>query len=85
ETILLAALFEVDESFTFEYLLYQADSDYVFGKIVKHVQKIQSVSSSTRSPENNSILEMQLSYIFNDIQEIYLPVAEQIRVTNEYE
>ncbi|CAG8559872.1 42298_t:CDS:2 [Gigaspora margarita] len=35
KTILPAALFEVDENFTFEHLLYQADSEYVSGENVK--------------------------------------------------
>ncbi|CAG8461157.1 11023_t:CDS:2 [Racocetra fulgida] len=51
----------------------------------QHVQKIQSASSPARSPENDSTLEMRPSCLFNDIQEIYVPVAEQIRVTDEYE
>ncbi|KAF0390600.1 hypothetical protein F8M41_010812 [Gigaspora margarita] len=50
----------------------------------QHVQKIQSASSPARSPENDSTLEMRPSCLFNDIQEIYLPVAEQIRDYNEY-
>ncbi|KAF0561842.1 hypothetical protein F8M41_017404 [Gigaspora margarita] len=35
KTILSAALFEIYENFTFEHLLYQADSDYVPGETVR--------------------------------------------------
>ncbi|CAG8752860.1 15084_t:CDS:2, partial [Racocetra fulgida] len=35
KTILSAALFEVDENFTFEHLLYQADSDYTPGESIR--------------------------------------------------
>ncbi|CAG8688872.1 22961_t:CDS:2, partial [Gigaspora rosea] len=51
----------------------------------QHVQRIQSASIPARSPKENSELEMRSSCAINTIQEVYFPIAERIRIANEYE
>lgn len=51
----------------------------------QHMQRIQSASAPARNPESNSNLEIRSSCAANAIKEIYLPIAEHVRNTNEYD
>ncbi|CAG8729603.1 28076_t:CDS:2, partial [Racocetra persica] len=51
----------------------------------QHMQRIQLASAPARSPENNSNLEIRTPCAKNAIKEIYLPIAEHIKDTSEYE
>ncbi|CAG8842599.1 31256_t:CDS:2, partial [Racocetra persica] len=58
-------------------------SKYCWNEIITATLELCSVTP--RSSEKNSELEMRSSCEINTIQEIYFPIAEQIRVANKYE